>query len=95
MTPDTGRIDVTLFMRPAFDVTEETPTSTFRMEQEVIKTRLTELYKYLDMTGNPDLVNLSKFRFKLGLKGATVFEIYKRNGFLLQNREVGFILKAD
>ena len=77
------------------DVTEETPTSTFMPEQEVIKTRLTELYKHLDMTGNPDLVNLSRFRFKLGLKGATVFEIYKRNGFFLQNREVGFMLKAD
>ena len=78
------------------DVTEETPTSTFMPEQEVIKTRLTELYKHLDMTGNPDLVNLSRFRFKPGLKGATLFEFYddKRKWVPLTKQGNGFYAES-
>ena len=57
---------------------EEIPTSTFRLAQRegVIKTKLTELHEHQDMTGNPGLVNLNRFRFKPDPKGATFFEFY-------------------
>ena len=83
-------------MAPGPDVTEERPTSTFMLEQEVIKTRLTELYKHLYMAGNPDLVNLSRFRFKSGFKGATIFEFYddKRKWVSLTKQGGGFYAES-
>ena len=49
-TPDTSRIDETSFMEP--DVTEA--TSTLRLRQKVKQDKLTELYRYLTVTGNLD-----------------------------------------
>ena len=49
-TPDTSRIDETSFMEP--DATEA--TSTLRLRQKVKQDKLTELYRYLTVTGNLD-----------------------------------------
>ena len=40
------------------NVTEATVQSTFRLRQEVKLNKLTELYKYLDVKGNPKHTDL-------------------------------------
>ena len=57
-TPDTSRIDETSFM--VSDTTE--PTSTLRLRQKIKRDKITALYKHLNVTGNPDLIDLDKFR---------------------------------
>ena len=49
-TLDTSRIDETSFMEP--DATRA--TSTLRLRQKVKQDKLTELYRYLTVTGNLD-----------------------------------------
>ena len=57
-TPGTSRIDETSFM--VSDTTE--PTSTLRLRQKVKRDKITALYKHLNVTGNPDLIDLDRFR---------------------------------
>ena len=57
-TPDTSRIDETSFM--VSDTTE--PTSTLRLRQKIKRDKITALYKHLNVTGNPDLIDLDRFR---------------------------------
>ena len=57
-TPDTSRIDETSFM--VSDTTE--PTSTLRLRQKIKREKITALYKHLNVTGNPDLIDLDRFR---------------------------------
>ena len=47
-TPDTSRVGETSFMEGP-DVSEATPTSTFRLRQKVKLNKLTGLYKHLDV----------------------------------------------
>ena len=57
------------------DTTEA--TSTLRLRQEVKRDRLTALYRHLYVTGNPDLIDLDRFRLtKDPKKGVTIFEFY-------------------
>ena len=53
-TPDTSRVE-TSFIEPT-DATE--PTSTLRQRQKVRRDKINALYRYLDVTGNPDLIDL-------------------------------------
>ena len=56
-TPDTSRIDETSFIT---DATE--PTSTLRLRQKVKRDKINALYRHLNVTGNPDLIDLDRFR---------------------------------
>ena len=56
-TPDTSRIE-TLFREP--DTTE--PASTLSLRQKVKRDKINALYRHLDVTGNPKLIDLDRFR---------------------------------
>ena len=56
-TPDTSRIE-TSFREP--DTTE--PTSTLSLRQKVKRDKINALYRHLDVTGNPNLIDLDRFR---------------------------------
>ena len=53
-TPNTSRIDKTSFT--VLDTTEA--TSTLRLRQKVKKDKINALYRHLNATGNPDLIDL-------------------------------------
>ena len=53
-TPNTSRIDETLFTVP--DTTEA--TSTLQLRQKLKRDKITALYRHLNVTGNLDLINL-------------------------------------
>ena len=73
-TLDTSRVDETSFT----DTTAA--TSTLRLRQDVKRDRLTALYRHLNVTGNPDLIDLVRFRLtKEPKKGVTIFEFYNGN----------------
>ena len=72
-TPNTSRVDETSFIEP--DTTEA--TSTLRLNQKVKRDKLAALYRYLNVTGNLDLIDLDRFKLSRGpKKGATIFEFY-------------------
>ena len=54
-TPDTSRVDETLFIEP--DATEA--TSTLRLRQRLKQDKIVSLYRYLDVTGGPGLADLN------------------------------------
>ena len=56
-TPDTSRIE-TSFIEP--DTTEL--TSTLRLRQKVKRDKINAFYRHLDVPGNPDLIDLDRFR---------------------------------
>ena len=56
-TPDTSRIE-TSFIEP--DTTEL--TSTLRLRQKVKRDKINAFYRNLDVAGNPDLIDLDRFR---------------------------------
>ena len=75
-TPDTSRIDETSFIE--HDTTE--PTSTLRLRQKVKRDKRIALYRHLNVTGNPELINLDRFRLTIdSKKGVTIFEFYNGN----------------
>ena len=53
-TPDTSRVDETLFIEP--DTTEA--TSTLHLRQKVKRDKIVSLYRYLGVTGDPGPVDL-------------------------------------
>ena len=59
-TPDTSRIDETLFIEP--DATEA--TSILQLKQKVKRDKITALYRYLKVTGDPGLVEVDRFMIK-------------------------------
>ena len=54
-TPDTSRVDETLFIEP--DATEA--TSTLRLRQRLKQDKIVSLYRYLAVTGGPGLADLN------------------------------------
>ena len=72
-TSNTSRVDETSFIEP--DTTEA--TSTLRLNQKVKRDKLAALYRYLNVTGNLDLIDLDRFKLSRDpKKGATIFEFY-------------------
>ena len=63
-TPNTSRVDETSFTEP--EATEA--TSTLRLRQKVKRDRITALYRHLNVTGDPDLVDIDQFMFKKNSK---------------------------
>ena len=61
-TPDTttSRVDETLFTVPD----DSEATSTLRLRQKLKRDKIVSLYKYLDVTGDPGLVDLEQFMIK-------------------------------
>ena len=50
---------------------------TLRLRQKVKRDKLSALYRHLNVTGNPDLIDLDRFRLtKDPKKGVTIFECY-------------------
>ena len=85
-TPDTSRIDETSFTVP--DTAEA--TSTLRLRQKVKRDKLTSLYSHLNMMGNPDLIDLDRFRLRTDLKkGAAIFEFYNNDRWVPLTKQTG------
>ena len=85
-TPDTSRIDETSFTVP--DTAEA--TSTLRLRQKVKRDKLTSLYRHLNMMGNPDLIDLDRFRLRTDLKkGAATFEFYNNDRWVPLTKQTG------
>ena len=75
-TPDISRVE-TSFIEPT-DATEA--TSTLWLRQKVKRDKTNALYSHLDVTGNPHLIDLNRFRFTTDpKKGVTIFEFYNGN----------------
>ena len=61
-TPDTttSRVDETSFTVPD----DSEATSTLRLRQKLKRDKIVSLYKYLDVTGDPGLVDLERYMIK-------------------------------
>ena len=59
-TPNTSRIDEISFAEP--DATEA--TSTLQLRQKVKRDKITALYRYLNVTGDPRLADMHQFMIK-------------------------------
>ena len=66
--PDTSRVDETSFTVP--DTTEA--TSTLCLKQKLKRHKIISLYRYLDVTGNPDLADLDRFSIKKNSKTGNI-----------------------
>ena len=85
-TPDTSRIEETSFTVP--DTAEA--TSTLRLRQKVKRDKLTSLYRHLNMMGNPDLIDLDRFRLRTDLKKeAAIFEFYNNDRWVPLTKQTG------
>ena len=85
-TPDTSRIDEVLFTVP--DNTEA--TSTLQLRQNVKQDKLTVLYRDVNVTGNPELIDLDRLRLTKDLKkGATIFEFYNGDWWVPITKQTG------
>ena len=74
-TLDTSRVETSF---TEHDATE--PTSTLRLRQKVKQDKIIALYRDLDVTGNPDLIDPDGFRLTTDpKKGAVIFEFYNGN----------------
>ena len=75
-TLNASRVDEASFIE--HDTTE--PTSTLRLRQKVKRDKINALCRHLDVTGNPDLIDLDRFRLTTDpKKGAVIFEFYNGN----------------
>ena len=85
-TPDTSRIDEPSFMVP--DTTEA--TSTLRLRQKVKRDKINALYRHLNVTGNPGLIDRDRFRLtKDPKKGVTIFEFYNGDRWIPLTKQTG------
>ena len=91
-TPNASGIDETSFTVP--DTTEV--TSTLRLRQKVKRDKINALYRQLDVTGNPDLIDLDRFRLTTdSKKGAMIFGFYKSNNRVVPlTKQTGEFLAA-
>ena len=69
-TPNASWIDETLFTVPD-DPTK--PTSMLKLRQKVKQDKLIALYRHLGVTGNPDLIDLDRFRLTKDPKKGSQF----------------------
>ena len=63
-TPNTSRVDETSFIES--DAMEA--TSTLRLRQKVKRDKINTLYRHLDVTGDPGLVDIDQFMIKKNFK---------------------------
>ena len=74
-TPDTSRVNETLFTVP--DTAEA--TSTLRLRQKLKWDKIVSLYRHLDVTGDPGLADLDRFMIKKNSKTGNI-ELLFLNG---------------
>ena len=75
--PNASRINETSFIEPT-DATES--TSTLRLRQKVKRNKIKTLHRHLNVAGNPDLIDLDRFRHtKDPKKRGHNFEFYNGN----------------
>ena len=65
-----------------------------KLRQKVKQDKLIALYRHLGVTGNPDLIDLDRFRLtKDPKKGVTIFEFYNgRDRWVLLIKQTGEFL---
>ena len=63
---------------------------TLRLRQKVKRDKLSALYRHLNVTGNPDLIDLDRFRLtKDPKKGVTIFECYNVDTWVPLTKQTG------
>ena len=83
--PNTSTIK-TSFTLP--DTTEA--TSTLRLRQKVKRDKINALYRHLNVRGNPDLIDLDRFKLtKDPKKGVTIFEFYNGDRCVPLTKQTG------
>ena len=91
-TPNTSRIETSFTVS---DITEA--TSMLRLRQKIKRDKINALYRHLNTTGNPDLIDLDRFKLtKDPKKGATIFEFYNGDRWVPLTKQTGdfFALKT-
>ena len=84
-TPDTSRVETSFIID-----TQEEPTSTLRLRQKVKRHKIIAFYRHLDVTGNPDLIDLDRFRLTTDpKKGAAIFEFYNGDRWVPLTKQTG------
>ena len=92
-TPDTSRIDETLFTVP--DTIEA--TSTLQLRQKVKRDKITALYRRLNVTGDPGLQDIDRFMIKKNSKTGNADLLFLDGDKLWQsltNKRTGQFLAA-
>ena len=90
-TLNTSRIDETSFTVP--DAMEA--TSTLRLRQKVKRDKINAFYRHLNVTDNPDSINLDRFRLtKDPKKGVTTFEFYNGGRWVPLIKQTGNFFSA-
>ena len=85
-TPDTSRVEETSFIEPG---TTEV-TSTLRLKQKLKRDKINALYRHLNVAGNPDLIDLDRFKLtKDPKKGFTIFEFYNGDRWIPLTKQTG------
>ena len=83
--PNTSRIETSFTV---LDTTEA--TSTLRLRQKVKRDKINALYKYLNVTSNPDLIDLDRFKLtKDPKKRITIFEFYNGDRWVPLTKQTG------
>ena len=92
-TPDTSRMDETLFTFIP-DTTDATPTLFFR--QKLKRDKIISLYRYLSATGNPGLADLDQFKIRRNSKTGNIellfLDVYKHWQSLTNKRTGKFLV---
>ena len=84
-TPDSSRIEETSFT--------EQPAVRLRQRNRLLRNYLEDLYKYLDVDGNIDLVDTSLFKVEKSKSGAVEFSFYNGEDWVsLTNKRTGNFL---
>ena len=92
-TPNTSRVDETSFTEP--DTTEA--TSTVKLTQKVKLDKITALYKYLNVTGDPGLADINQFMIKMISKTSNTDLLFldgNKHWQSLTNKRTGTFLAA-
>ena len=90
-TSDTGRVDETSFTEPA--TTEA--TSTLRLRQKLKRDKISSLYRYLGMTGDPGIADLERFVMKKNSKTGNIEVLFldgNKHWQCLYNKRTGEFL---
>ena len=67
--------------------------TTLRLRQKVKRDKLTTLYRYLNVTGNLNLINLDQFKLTTDpKKGVTVFKFYNFDKWVPLTKQTGEFL---
>ena len=74
-TVDDGSIDDTIFTTPISVL----PSTSGLITLELSRQKISDLYRHLGVTNNPNLADLERFRYSVNDKGVPVLEFFKNN----------------